>query len=431
MPDLTVAQNIFIGREPRGAPASCSTSGGSTAQTRGAARAPAPAARSATRVSATSRVAQQQMVEIAKALSLNADVLIMDEPTAALTDTEIDELFGIIRDLRAHGVGVVYISHRLEELKQIADRVTVLRDGRYVGTRGDRRGRRSRTIISMMVGPDDLRGDAGAARDADPTRSCSRSAASHRGRLVRDVSFELRKGEILGLAGLVGRRPHRARPRDLRRGPAGRPARSGVDGQRGRHPQPGRRGPASASPTSPRTASATAWCSAWTSRRNIVLASLRNVHASFGRVDDAADARGRPSSACEDARASRPRASRQRVQNLSGGNQQKVVIAKWLIADTDILIFDEPTRGIDVGAKSEIYHLLNELARTGQVDHHDLVRAARDPAHVPPDRRDVRGPDHRRAGRRRGDAGADHDASPPSGPSVAARQPTGMRSHDG
>jgi ribose transport system ATP-binding protein len=357
-PHLTVAQNIFLGREPRGRPRFVLDDGRLNRQTQELID------RLHLKLEPTARVgdlkiAQQQMVEIAKALSLNAAVLVMDEPTAALTDTEIDELFRIIRDLRSDGVGIVHISHRLEELKLISDRVSVMRDGRYVATL-DTAGASIPVIINMMVG----RTIYEEAPEI-PTRSDEvvlEVRRLSRGRMVRDVSFVLHRGEILGVAGLVGA----GRTEVVR-------AIFGADRpDSGEIYVHGRRADI-ASPTDA-VALGIAYLSEDRKRyglalgmdveTNIVLASLQRYLASFGRVDR------RRTRAVSEQRVQelgiKTPSVRQRTRNLSGGTQQKVVIAKWLTADTDILIFDEPTRGIDVGAKSEIYHLLNELARDGK-----------------------------------------------------------------
>src|SRR5437764_9807021 len=200
MPHLTAAQNIFIGREPRGRIPFAIDEGKLNEQARALFKSLNLKVDPQAKVRKLS-VAQQQMVEIAKALSYSAQVLIMDEPTATLTDTEIDELFRIIRAVRANGVGVVHISHRLEELKLISDRVTVMRDGQYIAT-VDTKDASIDRIISMMVG----RTIYEAAREiptANPEVVLD-VRGLNRGRMVRDVSFNLRRGEILGLAGLVG-----------------------------------------------------------------------------------------------------------------------------------------------------------------------------------------------------------------------------------
>src|SRR5262245_4792527 len=357
-PHLTLAQNTFLGREPRGRPRFLLDDRQLIRQTRELID------RLHLKLDARARVgdlkiAQQQMVEIAKALSLNAAVLIMDEPTAALTDTEIDELFRIIRDLRANGVGVVHISHRLEELKQISDRVTVMRDGRYVATL-DTAEASIPAVINMMVG----RTIYEAAPEIPPRSDEVVLEVRHlpRGRRVRDVSFVLHKGEILGVAGLVG-----AGRTEVVRAIFG--ADKPESGEVLVHGKPAAiRSPADA------VNLGIAYLSEDRKRyglalgmdveTNVVLASLQKFVASFGRVD------ARRTRAVAELRVQelgiKTPSVKQRARNLSGGTQQKVVIAKWLTADTDILIFDEPTRGIDVGAKSEIYHLLNELAKEGK-----------------------------------------------------------------
>ena len=357
-PHLTVAQNIFLGREPRGRPRFLLDDRRLNQQTQELID------RLHLKLEATARVgdlkiAQQQMVEIAKALSLNAAVLVMDEPTAALTDTEIDELFRIIRDLRADGVGVVHISHRLEELKQISDRVTVMRDGRYVATL-DIADASIPVVINMMVG----RTIYEEAPDI-PVRSDEvvlEVRGLSRGRMVRDVSFVLHRGEILGVAGLVG-----AGRTELVRAIFG--ADRPESGEILVHGKPA----AIASPADA-VQLGIAYLSEDRKRyglalgldveTNVVLASLQTFLSSLGRVDTRRT-RAVAEQRVQDLGIKTP-SVRQHTRNLSGGTQQKVVIAKWLTADTDILIFDEPTRGIDVGAKSEIYHLLNELARDGK-----------------------------------------------------------------
>jgi ribose transport system ATP-binding protein len=300
------------------------------------------------------------MVEIAKALSFNASVLIMDEPTAALTDTEIEDLFAIIRNLREGGVGVVHISHRLEELKQISDRVTVMRDGRYVSTLATKEASIG-AIISMMVG----RTIYEAAREAPQAveqEVVLEVRGLRRGRAIRDVSFSLRRGEILGFAGLVG-----AGRTEVARAIFGAdPLEAGevyVHGKRVQIKSPAdavRHGIGYLSEDRKRYGLALGM----DVETNIVLAAFRKFLDAFGRVNTgrtrlAALARVKEL-------AIKTPSIHQKVRNLSGGTQQKVVVGKWLTADTEILIFDEPTRGIDVGAKSEIYHLLNELASSGK-----------------------------------------------------------------
>jgi ribose transport system ATP-binding protein len=305
-------------------------------------------------------VAQQQMVEIAKALSFNSDVLIMDEPTAALTDAEIDELFRIIRHLREQGVGIVHISHRLEELKQISDRVTVMRDGRYVDTVQTAEAPIDR-IINMMVGRTIYEQAPEVPEKADPEIALE-VRGLNRGRMVRDVSFSLRRGEILGFAGLVG-----AGRTEVARAIFGADRlESGaiyIHGKQVQINSPSdavRHGIGYLSEDRKRYGLALGM----DVETNIVLAAFRRFVGVLGWVND----RATRATASEQVRhlAIKTPGLRQKVRNLSGGTQQKVVVAKWLTAKTETLFFDEPTRGIDVGAKSEIYRLLNDLAKEGK-----------------------------------------------------------------
>jgi ribose transport system ATP-binding protein len=357
MGHLTVAQNVFIGREPRR---------GVFLDDKALNRKTAalfeelhlhldPTAR----VSRLA-VAQQQMVEIAKALSYNSDVLIMDEPTAALTETEIEELFRITRHLRERGHGIVHISHRLEELKQITDRVTVMRDGRYVDTVNTAEAS-IQQIISMMVGRTVFEATPELPETVDPNIVLEVSGLN-RGRQVRDVSFQLHRGEILGVAGLVGA----GRTEVMRAIFAADQPESGTIKIKGQ--------PANIRTPSDAVQHGIAYLSEDRKRYglalgmdvevNTVLASLSRFANRLGWVRTGATRKQAQEQVT--ALAIKTPGIGQRVKNLSGGNQQKVVIAKWLTADTDILIFDEPTRGIDVGAKSEIYRLLNDLAKQGK-----------------------------------------------------------------
>ena len=357
MGHLTVAQNIFIGREPR--------RGGfldDKALNRKAAELFEELHLNLDPTARVSRlaVAQQQMVEIAKALSYNSDVLVMDEPTAALTETEIDELFRITRHLRERGHGIVHISHRLEELKRITDRVTVMRDGRYVDT-VNTADAGIQQIISMMVGRTVFEATPELPETVDPTIVLEVSGLNL-GRQVRDVSFQLHRGEILGIAGLVGA----GRTEVMRAIFAADRPESGtitINGQ-----------PATIRSPSDAVQHGIAYLSEDRKRyglalgmdveTNTVLASLSRFASRLGWVRTGAT-RKQAEEQVKSLAIKTPGIA-QRVKNLSGGNQQKVVIAKWLTADTDILIFDEPTRGIDVGAKSEIYRLLNDLAKQGK-----------------------------------------------------------------
>jgi ABC-type sugar transport system ATPase subunit len=305
-------------------------------------------------------VGQQQLAEIAKALARTARIIVMDEPTAALSDREIERLFAIVRRLRAAGAGIIYISHRLEELSRIADRVMVMRDGKVVATR-DAAEFPAAEIIAAMVGrrlashfPEVPR----LAADA-PVRLDVRNLA--RAGIVNGVSFTVRAGEIVGLAGLIG-----AGRTEIVRAIAGadKPDRGEVriDGTAVRT---GRIGDAIAGGiafiTEDRKAQGLVL--GMTVRENVTLAHL----AEFVDRDllvDLARERAATLRMIDELQIRTP-GTEQLVRNLSGGTQQKVVLAKWLLGNARVFLFDEPTRGIDVGAKTEIYKLILELAARG------------------------------------------------------------------
>jgi ribose transport system ATP-binding protein len=358
MPHLTVAQNIFIGREPRKAKILLNDD---EINTRTAALFKMMHLNLDPRVKvADLTVAKQQMVEIAKALSFNAEVLIMDEPTAALTEAEIEELFIIIRQLREKGVGIVHISHRLEELKQISDRVTVMRDGQYIDTVNTQETSIDK-IISLMVGRTIF--ESTPEIPEHPSDEIVLEVKKlKRGNVIRDVSFCLKKGEILGFAGLMG-----AGRTEVARAIFGADAyESGeiyVKGARAEIKSPNdavRHGIGYLSEDRKRYGLTLGM----DVETNVVLAAYKKFLGFLGVVNQKSTA----STADHYVKALSIKTPtiQQRTKNLSGGNQQKVIIAKWLTANTEILIFDEPTRGIDVGAKSEIYKLLNELAQQGK-----------------------------------------------------------------
>jgi ribose transport system ATP-binding protein len=359
MPHLTLAQNVFIGREPRGGLRFVLAENRINAQTQALFDAMHLKLDPRTKAADLS-VAKQQMVEIAKALSFNSQVLIMDEPTAALTESEIEELFRIIRDLRSRGVGIVYISHRLEELKRISDRITVMRDGRYVDTVQAADTPISR-IISMMVGRTIYESAPEVPEDTGQPIVLEVKNLN-RGMALRDVNFKLRKGEILGFAGLMG-----AGRTEVARAVFGAdPVDSGeiyVDGKRTHIKSP-----------SDAVANGIGYLSEDRKRYGLALGldvEANVVLAAFKKFLDASALvnRSRTRATAQhyvEALSIKTPSLQQQVKNLSGGNQQKVVISKWLTADTNVLIFDEPTRGIDVGAKSEIYRLLNDLAAQGK-----------------------------------------------------------------
>ena len=359
MNHLSAAQNIFIGREPRRGLGLFLDEDALNEQANRIFERMNLHLDPRTPVSELT-VAKQQMVEIAKALSFQSRILIMDEPTAALNNEEVADLFRIIRQLKAEGVGIVYISHKMDELKQIADRVTVMRDGRYIAT-APMAATSVDTIIGMMVGRQlyEVEKHAGDTSRNEVVLEVKRL---NRGSFVRDVSFVLRRGEILGFAGLMG-----AGRTEVARAIFGAdPIDSGEIRVHGKV----------VSIKSPRQAVAHGIGYLSEDRKhfglatgldvetNIVLASLREF-VSLGTFLDQAAIRRTAEDYVRRLAVKTPTVS-QPVRLLSGGNQQKVVIAKWLLRDCDILFFDEPTRGIDVGAKAEIYKLLNALAAQGK-----------------------------------------------------------------
>ncbi len=359
MPHLTVAQNIFIGREPRRYGGLVLDEKAINRQTEELFRLTNIGLDPRAKVTTLS-VAKQQMVEIAKAVSYESTVLIMDEPTAALTDAEILDLFDIIRDFRDKGVGIIYISHRLEELKQISDRITVMRDGNTIDTLLTEEARIDH-IIHLMVGRTIFH-EAPEVPENDGADVVLEVRNMTRHGRFQDVSFTLKKGEILGFAGLMG-----AGRTEVARAIFGADAvDSGeiyVKGSKVEINSPKdavHYGIGYLSEDRKRYGLALGM----DVKTNIVLAALDRYTNVAGTVDDAEAEKTAEQHV--DALAIRTPSVRQKVKNLSGGNQQKVVIGKWLTADTDILIFDEPTRGIDVGAKNEIYKLLDSLAKEGK-----------------------------------------------------------------
>jgi ribose transport system ATP-binding protein len=356
VPDLGVIDNIVLGIEPtRGlfldAKAAAARAAGVLAEL----GITLPLDRPARRLS----VAEQQLTEIAKALARRARLIVMDEPTAALTDRETDALFALIGKLKAQGVAFVYISHRLEELPRIADRITVIRDGRAIETRPIAAMPQA-DMIRLMVGR-----EIGAhfpelpavARDA-PVRLDVRDlrGASN----VNGVSFAVRSGEVVGLAGLVG-----AGRTEIVRAIAG--ADVPLSGEIAIDGAPVRiRGPRDAIDagialiTEDRKAQGLVL--GMSVRENTTLAHL-DAYARGPFIERSAEA-GVTNREIAELHIRTP-SSEQIVRNLSGGNQQKVVLAKWLIGDARVFLFDEPTRGVDVGAKAEIYALMLQLLANG------------------------------------------------------------------
>ena len=356
MPHLTVAENIFIGKEFRRGPfldiGRANREARKLLESLHLNISPVAQVR-------TLSVAKQQMVEIAKALSNNSELIVMDEPTAALTDSEIAELFRFIRDLKRRNKGVIYISHRLEELWEIADRVTVMRDGQYVAT-VDMHSLTRPELITMMVNRVITEERKAASQVAETAPVTLRVEGLNSPR-VRDVSFELRRGEILGFAGLMGA----GRTETMR-------ALVGADPATVRRIELNGASIAIRSPSDAvrhgigylsEDRKAFGLAVGLSVADNAVLPSLKAFSGKLF-INDRAICRV----TAEHVRrlSIKTPSSAQLVKYLSGGNQQKLVLAKWLIRNCGVLIFDEPTRGIDVGAKSEIYALMRSLAAEGK-----------------------------------------------------------------
>ena len=355
VPYLSVAENIFLGREPR-------RPGGFIDWKKMRQEVNALLEPFGLSLDPRARVnslgpAYQQVVEIAKALSLRSDILVMDEPTAALTGREVDRLFEVIRGLRSSGVSVIYISHRLQEIKQVADRVTVLRDGRRIVT-APVDGITIHEIIRNMVGRTlTEQFPKGAATPG--TEILRVEGLSKRG-VCSDVSFSLRRGEILGFAGLVG--AGRTEIVELIYGAKRRDAgRILVDGRE-----------AKIRSTRDAVRSGIALIPEERKKQGLVLGlsvldnvalTILDLYSTAGLIRRHAVA-DLVTQVVNSVRVKTPSLG-QMVRNLSGGNQQKVVLSKWFIRNCHVYIFDEPTRGIDVGAKVEIYRLMQELAARG------------------------------------------------------------------
>jgi len=359
MNHLSAAQNIFIGREPRRCLGLLLDEDTLNEQARGIFERMNLKLDPRALVGELT-VAKQQMVEIAKALSFQSKVLIMDEPTAALNNEEVADLFRIIRQLRAQGVGIVYISHKMDELQQIADRVTVMRDGQYIAT-VPMASTSVDTIIGMMVGRQ-LEQTGHEHPDTSGNEVVLEVRGLRRGSAIKDVSFVLRRGEILGFAGLMG-----AGRTEVARAVFGADRIDGgeirVRGQRVSIKSPEQAvdlGIGYLSEDRKHFGLATGL----DVETNIALPSMRSFRQLGFFVDQAA-LRSTAEAHVRQLGIKTPSVEQQ-VRLLSGGNQQKIVIAKWLLRDCDILFFDEPTRGIDVGAKAEIYKLLNALAAQGK-----------------------------------------------------------------
>ncbi len=354
-PHLSVAENIFLGREER-------LPFGWVNRRRMVERASLLIASHRFPLRAHERVerlspAGKQLVGICRAIQHGSSLLIFDEPTASLSGAESAEVFRIVRALRERGMGVIYITHRLEELRAIGDRVTILRDGATVHS-GALAAISTDQIIGHMVGREMVA--AGRRQPLPPGRELLRVEGLTSGSAVRDVSFTLRAGEIVGLAGLIGAGRTETCRAIFGAGPAGT-GRIFVDGRavRVRSPREAvRAGIALLTEDRQKTGLALRLPIA----DNIALANLPAI-SRCGILDRRALGRA----AAESIVRLRIRASsaRQAAGRLSGGNQQKVVIARWLFRRARVFLFDEPTRGIDVGAKAEVFALMEELARAG------------------------------------------------------------------
>ena len=305
-------------------------------------------------------VGKQQMVEIAKAVSRECKLLVLDEPTAALTLPEVEELFKIMNDLRDKGIGMIYVSHRMDEINRISDRVTVMRDGEYVGTVNTKDVTKD-DIVKMMVGRvimGEQKAASAVSADAPVILEVQHLNA---GKEVKDVSFQLHKGEILGFAGLMG-----AGRTEVARALYGAdPKQTGeifINSKK-------------VNIKTPEQAVKHGICYLSEDRKRFGLMLDKSVtqNSAIASIDDYItcgiinDSKMREVSAETNAKLrTKTPSMEQLLKNLSGGNQQKVIIARWLMKNCDIFIFDEPTRGIDVGAKSEIYSLMEELTQQGK-----------------------------------------------------------------
>jgi len=361
---LTIAENIFIGREPQRAGfldwQALMRQAQELLERLGLDL-------NAKQLVRSLSVAEQQMVEIARALSMRSRVIIMDEPTSALSEGEVERLFRIIRDLKAQGISIIFVSHRLEEVMQICDRITVLRDGRNVDS-ANIKDVSIDDIIRMMVGRsvDDLfhrskkqqLGDV-VLRVSDLSRSSD--ALDIHVRRLENISFELRRGEILGIAGLMG-----AGRTEIARAIFGADRiDSGsimIDGQPVviRSPKDAIRYGIGLVPEDRKQQ---AIFRSMAVRENLTIAALKHLSRALGFVRFSEERRLMEE--FRDALNIRMSSAEQRIANLSGGNQQKVIIARWMALKPKVLIVDEPTRGIDIAAKAEVHMLLDQMAQQG------------------------------------------------------------------
>lgn len=355
MNHLTAAQNIFIGREAEGLFLNDKVLNKKTEELFKELKLNIKP----TELVGNLSVGKQQMIEIAKAISFKSNILILDEPTAALTESETKELFRIMDELKGKGVSMVYISHRMDEIFKITDRITVMRDGEFIKelitkeTNMDEviKAMVGRNVASKKKEKSNVKANASVVLEVNNLTSND----------VNNVSFDLKKGEILGFAGLMGA----GRTETARLLFGADPKHGGTIKINGKE--------VSIKSTTDAVNAGIGYLSEDRKRfglatglsvaENAVLANLEGFTKSI--IVDEAKVKASTNEYVEKIKIKTP-SIHQLIKNLSGGNQQKVVIAKWLIKDADILIFDEPTRGIDVGAKSEIYNLMNELAAAGK-----------------------------------------------------------------
>ncbi len=356
-PHLTVAQNIFINREPKTKTKILLDEKKINEMAReqlGIIHLDIDPQRKVSSLS----VAEQQMVEIVKAISFKSEILIMDEPTAALTEAEIEDLFSVIKQLKEKGVGIIYISHRLEELKHIADRVTVMRDGHYIKT-VNYKDTTIPELVKMMVGRPIT--EIYPTRDHKPGEVIFEVKNLNQGKRLKNISFSVRRGEVLGVAGLVGA----GRTETARAVFGADPIDSGevyLEGQKLKINSPYdaiKHGIGYLTEDRKRNGLALGL----SVKDNIVLSSLEYFVTHLGFLNDSKIEK-RSGELVKLLRIKTP-SLEQKTKFLSGGNQQKVIVAKWLCRNSRVLIFDEPTRGIDVGAKREIYELINKLTKEG------------------------------------------------------------------
>lgn len=355
MNHLTAAQNIFIGREAEGLFLNDKVLNKKTEELFKELKLNIKP----TELVGNLSVGKQQMIEIAKAISFKSNILILDEPTAALTESETKELFRIMDELKGKGVSMVYISHRMDEIFKITDRITVMRDGEFIKELITKETNMDE-VIKAMVGRN-VASKKKEKSNVKPNASVVLEVNNLTSNDVNNVSFDLKKGEILGFAGLMGA----GRTETARLLFGADPKQGGTIKINGKE--------VSIKSTTDAVNAGIGYLSEDRKRfglatglsvaENAVLANLEGFTKSI--IVDEAKVKASTNEYVEKIKIKTP-SIHQLIKNLSGGNQQKVVIAKWLIKDADILIFDEPTRGIDVGAKSEIYNLMNELAAAGK-----------------------------------------------------------------